>query len=62
MVLDALGKKPLITAEMHLGEGTGAVAAMPLLDMAYAVYAESYTFDECGVPAYQPLGETGCSL
>lgn len=60
MVLDALGKKPLITAELHLGEGTGAVAAMPLLDMAHAVYTESYTFDECGVPAYQPLGGAGC--
>ena len=60
MVLDALGKKPLITAELHLGEGTGAVAAMPLLDMAHAVYTDSYTFDECGVPAYQPLGGAGC--
>ena len=28
-----LGKRPLITAGMHLGEGTGAVAAIPLLDM-----------------------------
>ena len=53
-VLDALGKKPLITAEMRLGEGTGAVAAMPLLDMARAVYAESYTFEEGGIEAYVP--------
>ena len=34
LILDKLGKKPLITAEMRLGEGTGAVAAMPLLEMA----------------------------
>ena len=56
MILDALGRLPLITAGMRLGEGTGAVAAMPLLDMACAVYHDSYTFDECGIEPYQPLG------
>ena len=55
-VLDALGKKPLITAEMRLGEGTGAVASIPLWDMARAVYAESYSFAQCGVEAYTPQG------
>ena len=30
LVLDALHKKPLITADLHLGEGTGAVASLPL--------------------------------
>jgi nicotinate-nucleotide--dimethylbenzimidazole phosphoribosyltransferase len=54
MILDALGKKPLITAGMRLGEGTGAVAAIPLLDMACAVYGESYTFDQGGFDAYVP--------
>ncbi len=56
LLLDALDKQPLITAGMRLGEGTGAVAAMPLLDMARAVYAESYTFDEGSIAAYEPLG------
>ena len=55
-VLAALGKTPLITAGLRLGEGTGAVVAMPLLDMARAVYASGYTFDGCGVEPYQPLG------
>lgn len=55
-VLEALGKRPLITAEMRLGEGTGAVAAMPLLDMALAVYDGCYTFDDGGIEAYQELG------
>jgi nicotinate-nucleotide--dimethylbenzimidazole phosphoribosyltransferase len=54
LVLDALGKKPLITAEMRLGEGTGAVAAMPLLDMALAVYRDAYTFAEGGIEPYAP--------
>ncbi len=55
-LLAALGKKPLITAGLCLGEGTGAVAALPLLDMALAVYAESYTFAGCGIEPYTPQG------
>ena len=55
LLLDSLGKRPVITADMRLGEGTGAVALMPLLDMAAAVYSESYTFDEGKIPAYQPM-------
>lgn len=55
MVLDALEKEPLITAGLHLGEGTGAVLAMPMLDMALAVYRECETFEEGGVEAYRPL-------
>lgn len=55
LVLRALGKEPLITAGLHLGEGTGAVLAMPMLDMALAVYRDSDTFEEGGVKAYQPL-------
>ncbi|OUQ38883.1 nicotinate-nucleotide--dimethylbenzimidazole phosphoribosyltransferase [Faecalibacterium sp. An121] len=53
-VLQALGKTPLLTAGLRLGEGTGAVACIPLWDMARAVYAESYSFETCGVKAYQP--------
>ena len=52
MLLDALGRKPLISAEMRLGEGSGAVAAMPLLDMALAVYRNCYTFSEGGIRPY----------
>ncbi len=56
LLLEAIGKKPLICAEMRLGEGTGAVAAIPLLDMACAVYSGAYTFEEGGLEPYQPLG------
>lgn len=56
MVLDALGLTPLITAGMRLGEGTGAVALLPLLDMALSVYAEMPSFDETGIEAYTPQG------
>ena len=54
LILQLLGKRPLITADMRLGEGSGAVAAMPLLDMALAVYNECYTFSEGGITPYTP--------
>ncbi len=53
ILLDALEKSPLIRAGMRLGEGTGAVAAMPLLDMALSVYQKCYAFQDAGIPAYQ---------
>jgi len=59
LVLDALGLKSLIRAEMRLGEGTGAVALLPLLDLALAVYHGSSAFEDIGVEAYQPLGGGG---
>lgn len=53
-LLEALGKEPLISAGLRLGEGTGAVAAIPLLDMALAVYREAATFADCGMEPYVP--------
>ena len=54
LVLDALGKAPLLTAGLHLGEGTGAVASLPLWDMALAVYGHCYSFAEGGIAPYTP--------
>ena len=54
LVLDALGKAPLLTAGLHLGEGTGAVASLPLWDMALAVYEGCYSFAEGGIAPYTP--------
>lgn len=51
-VLERLGLKPLIAANMRLGEGTGAVCAFPLLDMAAAVYGGA-DFKEYGMDAYE---------
>ena len=39
---------------MHLGEGTGAVASIPLWDMALAVYRDCYSFTEGGIDAVHP--------
>lgn len=53
MVLNALGLKPVIRAEMCLGEGTGAVAALPLIQMAADVYSRMSTFEENSIEEYQ---------
>jgi len=55
LVLDTLGLKALLCAEMRLGEGTGAVAVMPLLDMALAIYRDMSTFGQMEIDAYEHL-------
>ncbi len=52
MLLDELGVEPVIHAGMRLGEGTGAVCLIPLLDAALALY-NGTTFDETGIDAYE---------
>ena len=54
-VFSALGMTAPIQAGMALGEGTGAVALMPLLDMAYAVFHEMLCFSDTGIEEYKPL-------
>ena len=54
-VMEALGLPPLLRLGMALGEGTGAVSVMPLLDMALRVYFDMPSFDGIGIEAYQPL-------
>ena len=53
-VMEALGLTPLLKLGMALGEGTGAVSAMPLIDMALRVYFDMPSFDGIGIDAYQP--------
>lgn len=55
LLLEALGLRPFIAAGMRLGEGTGAVAAVGLLDLVLAAYDGMPSFAEAGVEAYQPL-------
>lgn len=49
IVLDALNVKPLLSLDMHLGEGSGAAVALPLLQMACELHSKMATFDEAGV-------------
>ena len=53
-VMDELNLKAIIHADMALGEGTGAAALLPLLDMALRVYHGPHTFDDLGMEAYSP--------
>lgn len=55
MVLEALGKEAFLTCDMCLGEGTGAVALMPILDLALCVYEQMSTFGEIHVEEYHPF-------
>lgn len=45
-LLAEMGKKPLLDLDMRLGEGSGAMAAVPLVKMACAGVVEVPTFDE----------------
>jgi nicotinate-nucleotide--dimethylbenzimidazole phosphoribosyltransferase len=47
--LQQLGLRPLLDLDLRLGEGTGAVLALPLLDAAVRILNEMATFDEAGV-------------
>lgn len=50
--LEALGLRAIIDADMSLGEGSGAVLLMPMLDAALAVYRGMGSFDDIHVEAY----------
>ncbi|WP_257453739.1 nicotinate-nucleotide--dimethylbenzimidazole phosphoribosyltransferase [Archangium lipolyticum] len=49
-VLEALGARPLLDLGLRLGEGSGALTALPLVDAACALHANMATFEEAGVP------------
>ena len=53
LILQELGFSPILDAGMRLGEGSGAVALFPLLDMAAAVYHSAATFDDLQMEAYK---------
>ncbi len=55
MILDALEKSPCLTCEMCLGEGTGAVALFPLLEMGLHIYENMSTFSQIQIEDYVPL-------
>ncbi len=55
MVLEALDLSPFIECGMSLGEGSGAVAVIPLLEMGLEVYNRMGTFDEVKIEQYEEL-------
>jgi nicotinate-nucleotide--dimethylbenzimidazole phosphoribosyltransferase len=48
-LLEYIGLKPILALDMRLGEGTGAVLAMPILESAMCLYNQMATFESAGV-------------
>lgn len=55
LIFDELGLKPIINAEMRLGEGSGGVTLLPFLDIAVEVFEKMGTFDDIGVVPYEKI-------
>ena len=55
LILKELDKEATIHAGMCLGEGTGAVALFPLMDLSCAVYNSMSTFGDINVEQYEEL-------
>lgn len=55
IMLEALGHLPFINCDMCLGEGSGAVAVFPLLEMGLQVYRRMSTFEEIKIDNYEVL-------
>jgi nicotinate-nucleotide--dimethylbenzimidazole phosphoribosyltransferase len=55
LVLEHLQLRPVLDLQMRLGEGSGGVAALPLVQMAVRVLGEMATFDDAGISG--PAGD-----
>jgi nicotinate-nucleotide--dimethylbenzimidazole phosphoribosyltransferase len=53
-LLRYIGIKPILDLEMRLGEGTGAVLAMPVIESACRLFSEMATFSSAGVSGANP--------
>jgi nicotinate-nucleotide--dimethylbenzimidazole phosphoribosyltransferase len=53
--LEHLKLEPLFDYGLRLGEGTGALLAMPVLEAAARILTEMATFAQAGVPTEKPL-------
>jgi nicotinate-nucleotide--dimethylbenzimidazole phosphoribosyltransferase len=49
IALDALGLEPLLARRMRLGEGTGALLAVPIVRASAAALSAMATFEEAGI-------------
>ena len=54
VALHALGLEPVLDLELRLGEGTGGVLALPVLEAACRLLDEMATFEEAGVATDDP--------
>ncbi len=54
--LDFMGLRPLLDLDLRLGEGTGAVLAMSLVEAGYKVLTEMATFEDANVAEGEKAG------
>lgn len=57
LALEALGLEAVLHGRMRLGEGTGAVALFPVLDMAMEVYRNMGSFTDYDIKAYERFSD-----
>lgn len=57
LLAEALDLEPVIDGEMALGEGTGAVMMLSLLEMALCVYRDSSSFEEIRIEQYERFSQ-----
>lgn len=57
LVLQALGTDTFLDCGLRLGEGTGAILLLPLLDATLKIYREMDTFEDIAIRRYQPFEE-----
>ncbi len=57
MILETLGLEASLTCDMCLGEGTGAISFLPILDLSLDVYNEMSTFSDINIDDYEELGD-----
>ena len=53
LIAQQLGIEPVIDGKMALGEGTGAVMMLSLLDMALCIYGDRTTFSDMQIEQYE---------
>lgn len=53
LILEQLQARPLLDLKMRLGEGSGAVVAVPLLQMACKIHNEMATFEQAKITTIQ---------
>lgn len=57
LALDAMGLEAILHGRMCLGEGTGAMALFPVLDMAMEVYKRMGSFTDYAIDPYERFTE-----
>ena len=53
-LMTLMGLHPVIDAGLRLGEGTGALLLLPLLEGALSLYRNAHRFDETPIERYTP--------